>query len=186
MVNWLVKQQLVLPFDKLKLIYLKEVSSTNDYLILNHQKLSNYTVLRTDYQTNGRGQFLRTWTSNKSENLLFSILLKNILIIDIDNIKKIIIESIMEFLSKYNLKPKFKLPNDILVNNKKIVGILIETLTKSHYEYKYVVIGIGININQTEFNDLIATSLKLETKKDYNLDDLFYEILTIIFKKLTK
>lgn len=170
--------------DKLKIIYLDEVSSTNNYLIKNHQKLNSYTILRTNYQINGRGQFLRKWTSNKNENLLFSILLKDILIVDIDHIKKCLIESIIEFLKKYNVVGTFKVPNDILVNNKKIVGILIETLTKNHYEFNYVVVGIGFNINQIEFNDLIATSLKLETNKTYDLNKLFKELLTIIFNKL--
>ena len=170
--------------DKIKIIAFDEIDSTNDYLINNYQKLQSYTIVKTNFQTKGRGQFKRGWFSNKGENLLFSILLKDILIKQIDLIKNIVKESLIKLLEQYNIKGIFKEPNDILVNSKKILGILIETKTKNHEKFDYIVIGIGININQKEFNDLNATSFYNITNKKYNNNEILQEFIKIFCNKL--
>lgn len=169
--------------DKIKIIAFDEIDSTNNYLINNYQKLQSYTIVKTNFQTKGRGQFKRGWFSNKGENLLFSILLKDILIKQIDLIKNIVKDSLLKLLEQYNIKGTFKEPNDILVNHKKILGILIETKTKNHEEFDYVVIGIGININQKEFIDLNATSFYNINEKEYNKNEILQEFLKIILNR---
>lgn len=170
--------------DKVKVIVFDELDSTNNYLINNYQKLQSYTIVKTNFQTKGRGQFARGWFSNKGENLLFSILLKDIEIKQIDSIKNIVKHSLIKLLVQYNIKGIFKEPNDILVNNKKILGILIETKTKNHEEFDYIVIGIGININQKEFNDLNATSFYNVTNNKYNNNEILQEFIKTFSNKL--
>ena len=106
----------------------------------------------------------------KNKNLLFSMFLSN------DNLKSSLISylniitslSIIYTLKKYidNEDIKIKPPNDILLNNKKISGILIETKISRNY-FKEIIIGVGININQKNFSfkGYEPTSLIHHTKK---------------------
>lgn len=90
-------------------------------------------------------------------------------------------DSLLKLLSKYNIKKTFKEPNDILVNGKKILGILIESKINSNSNYyDYVIVGIGININQTIFNNLEATSFKILKNKKYIVDEILNKLLEII------
>lgn len=170
----------------MEVITFDQITSTNDYLKENYLKYNSYTFVKTNYQTKGRGQFNRTWLSTKDKNLLFSLLLKDIKINDIIKIKDTITNSLLTFLINHNIKGVFKEPNDILIDNEKILGILIETKTLDKEKFGYVVIGIGININQTKFNNLNATSFKLLNKINYNIQTLFNEIKNIIYKNLIK
>ena len=89
--------------------------------------------------------------------------------------------SVHKFLKKYLDNLFIKWPNDILVNNKKICGILLEG--KINNDSKMVVIGIGININQIVFNNEIndiTTSLKKELDKDFDIDELINELVHIL------
>ncbi|VEU80975.1 biotin--[acetyl-CoA-carboxylase] ligase [Haploplasma axanthum] len=177
-----MKQLSDLSLDSLKLIYFDEIDSTNDYLKRNYDNLPNFTVVTSKYQTNGRGQFERKWLSNSDENLLFSILLKDIDISLIDDIRLVVINSLLDLLIKNNIKSRFKEPNDIYYENKKLCGILIETLTITH-KYEYVIIGIGLNVNQIIFNDdLEAISMFGISNKKYQVNSLLKEYLTI-FKR---
>lgn len=161
----------------MKIINFDEISSTNDYLKKNYEALNNFTIVKTNYQSKGRGQFERKWESSKNENLLFSILLKNININEMNNIKYLVSNTLINYLKKKNINGKFKEPNDILIKDKKILGILIETKTNNDNTFKYYIIGIGININQTKFNNLNATSFKLLNNKEYNIDLVFNELI---------
>lgn len=163
-----------------KEIYFEEIDSTNNYLKENFNKLENLTFIRTDFQTSGRGQFLRNWESGKDENILFSILLKNISIKKLELIKELTTKTLINYLKKYKINSKFVYPNDIYVKDKKILGILIETKVLNS-DLEYIVIGIGININQAKFNSKDATSFKLLNKKSYDIKEL-YKILIGDFK----
>jgi|SRR5690625_972064 len=170
----------------MKIITFDEISSTNDYLKDHFNKYNSFTIVKTNYQNKGRGQFDRVWNSEKNKNILFSILLKDISINKIETIKNIINYSLLTFLNQYNIKGIFKEPNDILVNNKKILGILIETKTLNIKYYEYVIIGIGINVNQTNFNNFNATSFKLLNKTNYDINTLFNELIKTINDNLIK
>jgi BirA family biotin operon repressor/biotin-[acetyl-CoA-carboxylase] ligase len=66
-----------------------------------------------------------------------------------------------------------KLPNDLIIDGKKISGMLIETKQQGNI-LQHVIVGIGLNINQTSFVHLpSATSLAILTKKTYPIDVLF-------------
>lgn len=95
-------------------------------------------------------------------------------------------ESIVETLEKlYNIKTDIKKPNDIILNGKKIAGILTESISQGEI-IKKIYIGIGININQDSFDsklENIATSLKKEYKKDFSREEILKQFLEIFEKK---
>lgn len=154
----------------------KTLDSTNTFLKTYHHALSHLTFVRTRHQTQGRGQFDRTWVSEENENILCSVLLKDVPIQAVEQYKKWIEMGLSQFLTKQGLTVTFKAPNDLYVRSRKICGILTETQSESN-QLTFVVIGFGININQTQFGTIQATSLALETGLNYNVDTLFEALI---------
>jgi biotin-(acetyl-CoA carboxylase) ligase len=92
------------------------------------------------------------------------------------------IQTVIAFLASFGVEGVHKLPNDILVNGKKIAGMLIES-KYSDRQLDYVIIGIGLNINQTTFTFLPqATSLSIVTKKQYDIDAIFQSLIQLFEK----
>jgi BirA family transcriptional regulator, biotin operon repressor / biotin---[acetyl-CoA-carboxylase] ligase len=165
----------------MNLIVFPSIDSTNNYLKQHGDTLPHMTIVRARYQTAGRGQHQRLWQSNPNENILVSLLYKSI---HHESALKIleqqIINGIIAFLNHYGVKAKHKLPNDIYVHDKKISGMLIET-RRTGIEIDQVIVGIGININQRQFFDLsFATSLSMEKKIEYPIDEVFDTLLTFL------
>lgn len=160
-----------------KIINFETLPSTNLYLKQNYHTFDEYTVITTDNQTNGRGRINRVWNSNK-DDLTFSILLKP----DIDSYKiplisLIIGAAINKIIDKY-IKSYIKWPNDILVNDKKLAGILVEGVFSEKIDA--VIVGVGINVNSVEFPDNLiikATSLKKELNIEIEKNDLLTQII---------
>ncbi len=157
------------------------LNSTSDFLKENHSYFPHLTMIRANYQAKGRGQFDRLWFSNKNENIMFSILLKEVDIKRVGNVKLWILESLITFINSFGINCYFKEPNDIYVDDKKLCGILIETQT-SEVIYDYVVVGIGLNINQEDFNGLPATSFKNILKSKQDLKKLFTKLVNLMIK----
>lgn len=160
----------------------EETESTNsDLKHLPASVLTNPFVLIADAQTAGRGQYERTWTANAYQNIFCSVALvtkrkKGIQLIGLI-VAVAIAESIQELFP--DLKPKIKWPNDVILHDKKVAGILIETQFMGS-ELEKVVIGFGVNVNQTEFSDDLvtnATSLELESNQKINREELLAKIL---------
>ena len=153
------------------------ITSTNEYIKEHYETLDNYTIVTANYQTNGRGRMTRVWHSCAGDNILMSILIKEFNDrTDVNLLSLVTGVAVHKFLSKYLNKLYIKWPNDVLVDNKKICGILLEG--KMNNNSKMVVIGIGININQTSFNDdinLLTTSLKKELNINFDIDLLIKE-----------
>lgn len=135
------------------------------------------TVISTYNQTLGRGQIGRKWDSGKDQNLSFSLILHpehiptqyqfqlNMLIAL--SLRNVLQNHVRQFI-------QIKWPNDILVNNSKIAGILIQCGI-THKVIKYAVCGIGINVLQNDFSEkkYDATSLKLlNPNASYDLEEL--------------
>ncbi|HEY8363943.1 MAG TPA: biotin--[acetyl-CoA-carboxylase] ligase [Haloplasmataceae bacterium] len=152
------------------------IDSTNEYLKQNYQKLPNFTIVKANYQTQGRGQFGRVWESNYKENLLFSILIKKDLPFLTNDINPIVVSSIFNTLDEYEIDCRYKFPNDILVGDKKIAGILIET-KYDNQDLEYMVIGIGLNLNQDVFESTQAISLRHLINIDVDIDYVFKRLL---------
>lgn len=128
--------------DSSRGIYLKEVDSTNNY-ILTHKLLGSFVV--AEIQTAGRGRASKTWISNESNNLYFSALvgLKNTPQIPLFSLLcgKAVLKTCKKFFPSLTLSLKW--PNDIYLEDKKVAGILLEM--QSNLEEVLLVIGIGVN-----------------------------------------
>ncbi len=133
-------------------VYCAEINSTNSFLLEDEEFKKNGTVILAEYQTNGRGRLTREWQSAKDLNLTFSILLNK----GFESVNPNIINLTaslavaMSIENLYQLPVELKWPNDVLVNSKKIAGILLESTSKGSKLDK-IVIGFGINVNQTSF-----------------------------------
>ena len=96
-----------------------------------------------------------------------------------------IAESIQQVIKKmYGYKLKIKIPNDLMMNGKKICGILTEVHTQGE-KIEYLLISIGFNVNEEEFSDDlkdIATSLKKEYKKEFCREDIIINIINSLNK----
>lgn len=170
----------------LQIEYFEKIDSTNTYL-LKRKKFDNEILVITDFQTAGRGRFSRSWISNPAENLMFSIGLPSIKVSDLSKLSFLVPLSIQESIAEVlELNLFIKWPNDLIIDNKKVCGILIETLIENNENAK-VVIGIGINVNQVEFPAEIkmrAISLRAITNKMISRELLLAKIISKIFEYL--
>ena len=134
----------------------KIITSTNDY-VKNYLGLNNKIIALSEIQTKGRGRSNNIWYSPKGGIWLSIGFLCNI---DAIELSTPIIKHINEFLLQY-VNSEIKPPNDILINSKKLCGLLVETETKQN-KIKKVIIGIGINYNNNIPEEIseIATNLK--------------------------
>jgi len=154
------------------------IDSTNDYIKNNISKLDDGVVVTANSQTKGRGRRENTWQSQVG-NLYFSFLVKQkVLRENIFFFNMLTAVTIVKVLEKYQIKSTIKYPNDIVVGNKKIAGILMET--SGFKALDSIVIGVGINVNQEDFVELNykATSIMLVTKKVFSTKDLLNDFIT--------
>ena len=171
---------------KYKIIHFPSIDSTNAYLKENYEEIDGFTFVSTDYQSNGKGRNDRQWFANEKENLLFSLLIKSEEIVKEGSFVSLIAAvSVAQVLEQYGLSHvEIKWPNDIYVNDKKIVGILLEGQVPN-----YLVIGVGINVNQKNFMGEYRkepTSMFLELNKEINIDKLKEDVYTTLFNNLTR
>ena len=166
----------------MRIIKLNATQSTNDYLRALTLDISceDFTVVTAKEQTKGKGQMGSVWTSKAGENLMFSVY-KTHLDLKIEDqfvlsvISSLALYKALRFLDLKKLAVKW--PNDILAEQQKICGVLIENVIKSD-KIKSCIIGIGLNVNQLYFDHLPkAASLKKLTGKHYNLDEILQQIL---------
>ncbi len=161
----------------MNIIKLDAIDSTNSYLkkIILNKDVSDSTIVTAKFQTKGKGQLGTNWQSEDSKNLIFSIYKKDLGIKVKDQfiISIIVSLALIKTLKKNNLPNlRIKWPNDIMSNNKKICGILIENIVKEKH-VKHTIIGIGLNVNQTIFDNLPnASSIKNLTGTTHNKDEI--------------
>ena len=172
--------------SKVALEVFDTISSTNDYLLRKEKnKDKDIKICIAEEQTKGRGRRGKSWISPKFKNIYFSLnsyLKKE----DLSGLSIAVALSVSEVLNKINVMSLIKWPNDLLVGNKKICGILIETAKVG--ELTKVVIGIGINVNM-EYSELIDqewTSIKLEKKQSVDRNSIITEMINQLCITLNK
>ncbi len=169
----------------MKLIKLDAIDSTNDFLkaLLGKEMLENFTVVSAENQTNGKGQMGAKWDSEIGKNLIVSVLIKDVLKnnTEIFDLNVAIAVAILSTLETYNIPNlAIKWPNDILSDNKKIAGILIENTIKNNSEIVSI-IGFGLNVNQINFDGLPkATSLAVVMGSEFDKEILLFKIIDAI------
>lgn len=162
----------------MNIITFESLTSTNDYLMdLSKKNANSWTVIHAINQTNGKGYAGNRWEVNPNQNLTFSLLIKSDLNYqDLIYLNQWVANCIYTSLSQLQSNVSIKWPNDIILNNKKVCGVLIESYRKS--EIMHSIIGIGINVNQCDFNHLTkATSLKNESHFDYDIMTIMSDLL---------
>ncbi len=168
------------------LIYFNNCASTQDELIdfLNQHYLSeDFLAVYTFNQTKGRGQYGNSWENLPEENLAYSFALKtkNINISDtcFNFYTAILVRDFIANLTKTEIKIKW--PNDLILKNKKICGMLFEK------NKNYFVVGIGINILQENFKNLPkAGSILSQTALSFELKAFTESLHQYLFEHLVQ
>ena len=144
------------------------------------------TLIIADNQTDGIGTHGRAWYTDEKSNILMTLILYPNC--SVDKLEKITIDIanciVRTIKEMYDVDLHIKEPNDIILYNKKLGGILTETKTYKD-NVKTLLIGIGLNINQDTFPDEIkniATSLKMGFNRDFNREEIIINILNKIEK----
>ena len=141
-------------------------------------------VVCAESQTKGKGRLGRHWVSPKGKGIYMSVILRpKLMPSDVARLTLLSAVAVCESIEKIcNVHAKIKWPNDILINNKKIAGILTE-LSAEMDCVRFVVIGIGINVNTSlSYLPLQATSVKNESGKKCSRVELVQEILRSLEK----
>jgi len=168
--------------------YFPELPSTNTWLKEARQQYETGTVIFTDHQTHGRGQRSKAWISAPNSNLTFSALLRPGNPRYVHSLTLVAALAICETIAPLiNKPPAIKWPNDILVQNRKVAGILVEASFMGP-SVDQLILGIGLNVNQTAFSDnlLPATSVRLdsETKSPISREELLVSLLNALEQKI--
>jgi BirA family biotin operon repressor/biotin-[acetyl-CoA-carboxylase] ligase len=158
------------------------IDSTNTYArSLDRNSAPHGSVVIADEQTSGRGRLQREWIAKKGMNLLFSVVLypefhtEKIALLPL--IGSLAVADAVDAVT--GLSTTCKWPNDVLIDQKKVCGMLLESTSGSGGIEK-VILGIGINVNQTDFPEGLlhkATSLRNECGKEIDRATLLASVL---------
>ena len=171
-------------------IFLKEVDSTQLHAKREAKNFApdRITCVIADSQTKGYGRHQRQWNSPENfENLYCTFYFQLPLEIkNIHNISELLSYSLAELLIKKDFSPQFKWPNDILLSNKKLSGVLCETIFEK--DKILVFLGLGLNLNMPKEAlskiDQPATSLSVESQKNWSRDVFLKELENQFLKNL--
>ena len=172
---------------EMPVIILNSVNSTNLYGKNNIEILNDRDVIVATEQTQGRGRLMRTWNFVGADNIYMSFILKpSDKFCDVySNITQYLSVVVANLIETYGIDSQIKWPNDVLINGKKVCGILSETVMQGS-TFKGLVLGVGINLNCSNENmniiDRPATSLNLEIGKDVYKQDFIDNLVKNFFK----
>ncbi|MBN8576632.1 MAG: biotin--[acetyl-CoA-carboxylase] ligase [Cytophagales bacterium] len=164
------------------LVFVPDCHSTNSLAMDLSQRasLAEGTVVITDNQYSGRGQRGNVWKSEPGKNLTFSVVLKPKVRPDEQFVlTQVVALAVADYVATKTPAVKIKWPNDILVNEKKVCGILIES-SLAGAKVQFVIAGVGLNINQTVFESPRATSLQAQTEVAFNLNTELHALLLLL------
>lgn len=161
-----------------KLISFDKIPSTQTYAheLITTGRAVDRTVVMADAQSAGRGRYRRPWVSHHG-NLYVSFIYH---VEDRDpRLSYLVAVAIAETLLSFGITPSIKWPNDILIDGKKVSGVLIE------YAKHFVVVGIGINI-KTNPTTLNYQTTKLNDYADVSRQDLLARLMKSLDKWLER
>jgi len=163
------------------LVFMPECHSTNDEAsrLIESSNVLEGTLVITNHQTAGRGQRGNTWVSEAGKNLTFSLLIKPSFLPVKDQfyLNMAISLGLIDYLSAaLKAEVKIKWPNDIIVSDKKICGILIENHVHGQH-IPHIIVGIGLNVNQIFFSISTATSMTLQKGGEFLLEQVLPDLL---------
>ena len=181
-----IKQNLLERYKNFDIKIFDTLSSTNDFAkdLINSNKFQNGTTVIANTQTKGRGRFARNFYSPANTGIYFSTILeKSLPIKDVSLITLISAIAVCRAITRLtNLNPQIKWINDIYLNNKKICGILVESICDfNNMKSKAIVSGIGINISTENFPKDIQDKAGSIMCNDLSRNKLIAEILNNLF-----
>lgn len=146
--------------------FYREVESTNDVAFdLAKEGATEGTVVIADTQTKGRGRLQRTWISPSGFNLYMSIIFRPSISPKEASILTLVSSiALFETVNSYGIKCKIKWPNDLLINRRKVAGVLTE-MEPDGERVQFVLVGLGINVNMTRgvMNELMGEVSEIAT-----------------------
>ena len=171
------------------LIRLKEVDSTNVWAKKAfHEKIvGSGAAIVAATQQEGRGQMRTKWHDEKGKNILLTLIVdtQKLHATHFFRLNEAVSLALIDVLESYT-SPLIKWPNDIWVENKKIAGILIETILQGNF-IKTAFVGIGLNVNQKKFpDDLNATSVANETGFEMDLNKMLENLLNALAFRISQ
>jgi len=175
---------------KFKILKFKKVKSTNNTALKTIKNTNiKYGMITSETQNDGRGQYGKKWISYKGNifvSLFFDLENLNISLKKLTKLNCLLVRKLLSIYYKKEII--FKKPNDLLVDKKKICGILQETITK--FDKKYLIVGIGINLIKspiiknyptTSLYELIRKKIS-KNKIENNLKKIFESKLSRLYK----
>ena len=178
------------------IIRLKEIDSTNSYLKDKSELLQRHgLVVIAEMQISGRGRAGRKFTSVKGNNVTFSVVLHpNLPLEEIQIFALLAGVAVARVLENYVKNIRLKWPNDVLVNEKKICGILLETINIPDHSFPVLIMGIGLNTKgcpndypeelqnivttiESEMSPISDISSKTESAPVLNNESIFQQLL---------
>ena len=161
-------------------VYYKEITESTNLDAKQTENALDKSIFLADTQTSGRGRLGREWSSPKGCGIWMSILLKpQGAISDVSQLTLIAGLAVSRVIDETLIK----WPNDVLISNKKVAGILTE-MSAEGGRIKHIVVGIGINVNNEEFPEELcdkATSMYIETGKFFDREELICDITKEFF-----
>lgn len=169
--------------------YFREISSTHTYAKeIAIQEKNSGKIIIAETQTNGIGTKGRAWYTGESKNIALTMILKPKCEINrLEGLTVKIAECMKNAIQElYQIDLEIKKPNDLMLNGKKICGILTEINTIAE-KINYLLISFGFNVNEDVFSDEtenIATSLKKEFGKEFCREDIIKKFIEILEKEI--
>ena len=172
---------------KIKTFRFKKVNSTNNTAIRIIKKTNlNYGMIISEMQNNGRGQYGKKWISYKGNlfiSFFYSLEKIDVALKQLTKINCLLVKKLLSFY--YKKKIILKKPNDLLINRKKICGILQETLIK--LDKKFLIVGIGINLIKSPYiRNYPTTNLSEIMNKNLKKKEIENKLRKIFETKLMK
>ncbi|MBN1521534.1 MAG: biotin--[acetyl-CoA-carboxylase] ligase [Candidatus Aureabacteria bacterium] len=170
-----------------------EIESTNDFLRENRSRFFSTSAVFTESQTRGKGKSERSWFMKKGKSLIFSLLLK-VSLKEREHAGLLTLATSVAVAGAAadasGVLCQCKWPNDVLINDKKICGVLTES-AQAKNDFYHIIIGIGINVNYGKEDFPVAlrgkaTSLMIESGKfihRYGLFQSFSTRFSFLYKK---
>lgn len=160
-------------------VHFQEIGSTMDAA---HAQIMPGSLFITEHQTAGKGRLLgRQWQDQKGQNLLFTLVLSQEFWQN-KPVPLLTALALAKLLHKYSISAQVKWPNDVLVKDKKIAGILAQM----HQDL--LLLGIGINVNQDDFSqmDKAATSFKIVVGQPMDKEQILADFLLVLHGTFTE
>lgn len=172
-----------------KIVILDRVDSTNTYAmnLVRHGGAAHGKAIFAVEQTAGKGRNERKWFTEPGANVQVSIITRmdGFSLNDRFMLSVAAALAVSEVIESCGCKPLVKWPNDVLIGARKAVGILIENSVRGA-GWEWAVTGIGLNVNQKKFDSERATSLVLETFREWDVMELTNDIRISLLNHLDR